>query len=44
MDFLRTRYGNNLVSAHLHMDETSPQIHAVMVPITGWPIIKDILL
>jgi hypothetical protein len=34
MDFLRTRYGNNLVSAHLHMDETSPQIHAVMVPIT----------
>jgi len=34
MDFLRTRYGDNLVSAHLHMDETSPNIHAVMVPIT----------
>ena len=34
MDFLTARYGDNLVSAHLHMDETSPQIHAVMVPIT----------
>ena len=34
MTFLQGRYGDNLVSAHLHMDETSPQIHAVMVPIT----------
>jgi len=34
MSFLHGRYGNNLVSAHLHMDETSPQIHAVVVPIT----------
>jgi len=34
MTFLRDRYGDNLVSAHLHMDETSPNIHAVMVPIT----------
>jgi len=35
MSFLHGRYGDNLVSAHLHMDETSPQIHAVMVPITS---------
>jgi len=28
------RYGPNLVSMHLHMDETSPNIHAVVVPIT----------
>jgi len=34
ISFLHGRYGDNLVSAHLHMDETSPQIHAVMVPIT----------
>jgi len=33
MDFLKGRYGDNLVSATLHMDETSPQIHAIMVPI-----------
>ena len=30
----KERYGDNLVSMHLHMDETSPNIHAVMVPIT----------
>ncbi len=28
------RYGPNLVSMHLHMDETSPNIHTVVVPIT----------
>jgi len=35
MTFLTDRYGDNLVAANLHMDETSPQIHAVMVPITA---------
>jgi len=33
-DWLKDRYGNNLVSVHLHMDETTPNMHAVVVPIT----------
>jgi len=32
--WVKGRYGDNLVSLHLHMDETSPQLHAVVVPIT----------
>jgi len=34
VDWLKGRYGENLVSSHLHMDETSPNIHAMVVPIT----------
>jgi len=34
VEWAKERYGDNLVSMHLHMDETSPNIHAVMVPIT----------
>jgi len=33
-DWLKGRYGDNLVSVHLHMDETTPNMHAVVVPIT----------
>jgi hypothetical protein len=34
LDWLRKTYGaDNLVSATLHMDETSPHIHATVVPI-----------
>jgi len=34
VEWAKERYGDNLVSMHLHMDETSPNIHAIMVPIT----------
>lgn len=33
-DWLRQRYGANLVQAVLHLDEKTPHIHAAVVPIT----------
>ncbi|WP_244142373.1 MobV family relaxase [Burkholderia vietnamiensis] len=33
-EFLRGRYGDNLVQAVLHLDETTPHVHAAVVPIT----------
>lgn len=34
-DFLQNRYGkNNVVSAYVHMDETTPHIHFAFVPVT----------
>lgn len=36
IDFLEKRYGKeNIVSAHLHLDELTPHIHAVVVPLTS---------
>lgn len=35
MEWLRGRYGDNLVSAVLHLDESTPHIQAVIVPITA---------
>jgi len=34
-EFLRGRYGDNLVQAVLHLDETTPHVHAAVVPITA---------
>jgi cell division protein FtsB len=35
LEWLRKTYGNdNIVSAVLHLDETTPHIHATMIPIT----------
>lgn len=34
MGWLRARYGENLVSAVLHLDEATPHIQAVFVPLT----------
>lgn len=33
-DFLKNRYGKNLISVEVHLDEATPHIHAVVVPIT----------
>lgn len=33
MKFLHKEYGDNLVNAKLHLDESTPHIHAIMVPI-----------
>lgn len=33
-EFLRNRYGSNFVQAVLHMDETTPHVHGMIVPIT----------
>lgn len=33
MKFLKDEYGDNLVNSTLHLDESTPHIHAVMVPI-----------
>lgn len=33
VDFLRNEYGSNCVSAVLHLDESTPHIHAFVVPI-----------
>lgn len=33
MKFLKDEYGDNLVNAKLHLDESTPHIHAVMVPV-----------
>jgi len=34
LDFMKQRYGVNLVAFTLHQDEKTPHIHAVVVPIT----------
>lgn len=34
LDFMKQRYGANLVAFTLHQDEKTPHIHAVVVPIT----------
>jgi hypothetical protein len=34
LDFLKNKYGDNLVAFTLHQDEKTPHIHAVVVPIT----------
>ena len=34
MAMLRARYGDNLISAQLHLDEATPHIHAIIVPLT----------
>ena len=34
LDFMKQRYGSNLVAFTLHQDEKTPHIHAVVVPIT----------
>ena len=34
LDFLKQRYGPNLVAFTLHQDEKTPHIHAIVVPIT----------
>lgn len=33
LDFLKTRYGANLVCVDLHLDEATPHLHAVVTPI-----------
>lgn len=34
LDFMKQRYGANLVAFSLHQDEKTPHVHAVVVPIT----------
>jgi len=34
LNFMKARYGSNLVAFTLHQDEKTPHIHAVVVPIT----------
>jgi hypothetical protein len=34
-DFLKNRYKKNLISCELHLDEATPHIHAIVVPITS---------
>ncbi len=34
LTWLKGRYGENLVAVNLHVDETTPNIHAIVVPIT----------
>jgi hypothetical protein len=34
LQFMKERYGNNLVAFTLHQDEKTPHIHAIVVPIT----------
>lgn len=33
-DWIKNQYGDRLVSLHLHLDESTPHLHAVVVPIT----------
>lgn len=33
LDWLKERYGDKIVLAHLHLDEVSPHIHAYLVPL-----------
>lgn len=33
-DWLKTRYGANILSCVIHFDESSPHIHAIVVPLT----------
>lgn len=33
-EFLKNRYGKNLISVEVHLDEATPHIHAVVVPVT----------
>ena len=33
--WLKEQFGKNLVSAHVHTDESTPHIHAVVVPLTS---------
>lgn len=35
LDFMKQRYGPNLVAFTLHQDEKTPHIHAIVVPITA---------
>lgn len=35
LQFMKERYGNNLVAFTLHQDEKTPHIHAIVVPITA---------
>lgn len=35
INWLKTTYGKNLVSAVLHVDESTPHIHAVILPLDG---------
>ena len=37
MTYLRKTYGPNLLSATLHLDETTPHIHAIVIPIDRLP-------
>lgn len=34
MSFLRNKFGAGVVSCHVHMDEQTPHIHAVIVPVS----------
>ena len=34
MEFLRERYGKNVVALTLHQDEKTPHLHAIIVPLT----------
>ncbi len=36
VDFLRQRFGGDLVAASLHRDERTPHVHFVVVPIHRW--------
>lgn len=33
-EWLKVEFGDRLISAHLHLDESTPHIHAVIVPLT----------
>lgn len=35
LNFMKGRYGSNLVAFTLHQDEKTPHIHAVVTPVTG---------
>jgi hypothetical protein len=38
--WLRNMFGDNLLQMQLHLDETTPHIHAVVLPLVEKPIIK----
>jgi hypothetical protein len=38
--WLRNMFGNNLLQMQLHLDETTPHIHAVVLPLVEKPIIQ----
>ena len=33
-DFLKDRYGKNLIACEVHLDESTPHMHAVVIPLT----------
>lgn len=35
LDFLKKRYGKNLLGVHVHYDESTPHMHAIVVPLTS---------